>query len=315
MIGQLTHKAFTTALMLFGFQKNNVYNSMMTNRAEEIKALYAAGYLTDGPITTMVPYRESDDPTDWRDAEWNPETRTYQYTCLTETGIVDIDVPDEDMKTYNINLDWMAKHIRDLVEIESTTQVRVIIPDCLWELGYIRAGHQRAAIFLAKDLARENVFEGVYDAFLDWTGKSPGLVLSNKVPGKRHADLPGGHRILDLDRIVVETSNGWYALDLELLHGTLKSASPYANHGPVHPSLDYSSIRVHGRVFVFAGDKQRDIVKELYQAWRLGNPKRHTREILQKIDSKSKSLSQVFNHHPDWKELIDYSGGFCWIKV
>ncbi|MEO5355570.1 MAG: hypothetical protein H7835_20540, partial [Magnetococcus sp. XQGC-1] len=191
-------------------------------------------------------------PSEWRDAEWNPETCTYQYTCLTETGIVDIDVPDEDMKTYNINLDWMANHIRDLVEIESTAQVRVIIPDYLWELGYIRAGHQRAAIFLSKDLARQNVFESVYDAFLDWTGKLPGLVLSNSVPGKRYADLPGGHRILDLDRLVVETSNGGYALDLELLHGTLKSASPYANHGPVHPSLDPESVTSKAHVSAYA---------------------------------------------------------------
>ncbi|MBF0186045.1 MAG: hypothetical protein HQM06_16870 [Magnetococcales bacterium] len=314
MNSQLTHKAFTTALMLFGFPKKNVYNSMMTKHTEEIKALYAAGYLTDGPITTMVLDRESDDPSDWRDAEWNPETRTYQYTCLTDTGIWVVDVPDEEMKTYNINLDWMAKHIRDLVEIESTAQVRVIIPDCLWELGYIRAGHQRAAIFLAKDLAREDVFESVYDAFLDWTGKSPGLVLSNKVPGKRHAELPGGHRILDLDRLVMETGSG-YALDLELLHGTLKSASPYADHGPVQPSSDYSSIRVHGRVFVFTGRKQREIVEKLYRAWRLGNSKCRTKEVLESIDSAATSLSHLFSNHPDWKELIEYSGGFCWLKV
>ncbi len=310
----LTYKTFKTALMLFGFSDPNVYGSMMDDSVDAVKALFAAGYLTEGPMTMMVPDREGDDPSDWVEAKWNPETRTYQYSGFTVCGEWVVDVPDEDVKTYDINMDWMANHIRDLVGIETTGKARAIIPDLLWELGRIQAGQQKATIFLAKNIVHPHIFERVYDAFLDWTGKLPGLVLTNKDIEKRHADLPGGHRILGLKNIIVETANG-YEMDMELLHGTLKRASPYANHGPVHPSLDYSSIRVHDRVFVFAGDKQRDIVKELYQAWRLGNPKRHTREILQKIDSKSKSLSQVFNHHPDWKELIEYSGGFCWFKV
>ena len=311
----LTYKTFKAALMLFGLHKRNVYGSMLVNHySEAVKALYAAGYLTEGPMTMMVPDRDGDDPTAWVKAAWNPETRTYQYSGFTVCGEWVVDVPDEDVKTYDINLDWMANHIRDLVGIEQRVPVRTIIPNLLWELGRVQAGQQKATIFLAQNIAYDQVFERVYDAFLDWTGKTPGIVLSNEVPGKRHADLPGGHRILGLETLIVE-SGGGYEMDMELLHGTLKGASPSVAAMPVVPSTDYSSLRVHGREFVFTGGKQRQIIERLYRAWKMGNPKCRTRAVLESIDSTASSLSHLFSNHPDWKELIEYGGGFCWLKV
>ena len=310
----LTYKTFKTALMLFGFSDPNVYGSMMDDSVDAVKALFAAGYLTEGPMTMMVPDREGDDPSDWVEAKWNPETRTYQYSGFTVCGEWVVDVPDEDVKTYDINMDWMANHIRDLVGIETTGKARAIIPDLLWELGRVQAGQQRATIFLAKNLVHPHIFERVYDAFLDWAGKSPGIVLTNKDLEKRHADLPGGHRILGLKNLIVETANG-YEMDMELLHGTLKGASPFVAALPVSPSSDYSSLRVHGREFVFTGDKQRKIIEKLYYAWKVGNPKRRTQSVLVAVDSKATSLSHLFSNHSDWKDVIGYGGGFCWLKV
>ena len=74
-------------------------------------------------------------------------------------------------------------------------------------------------------------------------------------------------------------------------------------------------VRVHGREFVFSGGKQQKIIEVLYRAWKMGNPKCRTRAILEGIDSTATSLSHLFSNHPDWKDLIEYSRGFCWLKV
>lgn len=311
----LTYKTFQCGLMLFSFSKQNVLGSIMADDfPKEGQALFEIGYLSEGPVTTVVPDRWSDELNEWVDAEWNPETGTYQYDTISALGIESVDVPDEDVKTYDISLDWMVNHIRDLVEIEPSVQVRVITPNLLWELGHIWIGRQKATIFLGKDLSCTQEFDRVYDAFLDWEGKSPGVILTNNAPERRHAEIPGGHRILDLKKIVVETASG-YEMDMELLHGTLQGTHVPTSMGPVVPSPDYSSLKVHGREFIFPGDKQKRMIKILFRAWRMGNPKYRTKTALAEIESSGHALSHLFNRHPDWKDLIGYGGGFCWLKV
>lgn len=48
-----------------------------------------------------------------------------------------------------------------------------------------------------------------------------------------------------------------YDMDMELLHGALKSANPSLDLGPVNPNIDFSSVLVHGRGFIFTGNKQK----------------------------------------------------------
>jgi hypothetical protein len=311
----ITYKTFQRALMLFDFPKLNVNGSIMANRfPKEGKKLLEMGYLSEGPMTTSVPDRWSEDPTDWVDAQWNQETRTYGYYCVSALGIEWIDVPEEDLKTYDINLDWMATHIRDLAGIDPSTQVRAIIPNLFWELGSIWIGKRKATIFLAQNLSALQEFDRVYEALLDWAGKSPGVVLSNDIPADRRAKLPGGHRMLSVEKIIIKKGEG-YALDMELLHGALNSANPSIDAGPVNPNIDFSSILVHGREFVFTGEKQKKIISILFRAWRIGNPKCQTRSVLAESETSAHALSHIFRNHTDWKELIGYGDGFCWLKV
>jgi hypothetical protein len=315
IIAALSSMEFNRALILFGFTDQNVYGFIMAdNFPKEGKSLVKNGYLSEGAITTKVPDRWNDDPCAWVKVEWNPETRTYGYYCISAMGVEWIDAPEEDLKTYDINLDWMADHIRDLAGIDPSTKVRTIIPNLLWDLGSIRVGNRKATIFLARNLSDHRDFDQVYEALLDWTGKPPGVVLSNNVPTDRRAKLPGGHRILSLKKILMEKA-GNSMLDMELLHGTLNSANPSLDVGPVNHNFDFSTVQVHGREFVFTGEKQKIILSILYRAWRVGNPKCQTRSVLAESETSAHALSHIFRNHHDWKELIGYGDGFCWLKV
>ena len=315
MTRALTYKTFREALSLFRLTKPNVYGCVMADHfPEEGRVLLDQGYLSEGPMTTIVPDRWSDELGDMVEAKWDPETRTYGYFNVSAMGVEWINPPEEDLKTYDINLDWMADHIRDLIGIESTVQARAIIPKLFWELGHIWIGRQKSAVFLAQNLSGLQEFDRVYDALLDWPGKSPGVILTNDAPERRHAELPGGHRILSLKDIVVETASGC-EMDMELVHGTLKGTQVSKKTGPLNYSVDYSSITVNGREYTFTGGKQRRVLKILIQAWKTGNPKCRTMSVMAQAETTAETIGQLFHKRSDWKDLIGYGGGYCWIKA
>ncbi len=315
MARALTYKTFLEALSLFGIRKPNIYGSVMADHfPEEGQVLLDQGYLSEGPMTTIVPDRWSDELGDMVEAKWDPETRTYGYFNVSAMGVEWIIPPEEDLKTYDINLDWMADHIRDLVGIESTVQVRAIIPKLFWDLGSIWMGRRKATIFLAQNLSSTGVFDRVHDALLAWAGKSPGVVLTNDAPASRHAKLPGGHRILSLKEIVVETVGG-YAMDMELLHGALKGANPSTDAGPLMHNFDFSSVTVHGQEFLFTGLKQKQVLEILIRAWKRGHPRCRTQAVLEEVESTANIIAKLFSGRNDWKKLIGYGEGFCWLKA
>jgi hypothetical protein len=74
-------------------------------------------------------------------------------------------------------------------------------------------------------------------------------------------------------------------------------------------------VRVHDREFVFTGDIQRAIVRQLVEAWQAGRPKVRTQHVLEEAGSRAQQLRRAFGGHPNWQEPIGYGQGFCWLKV
>ena len=309
----LTFQEFELALSMLNSEGDRTHGFFLEDHyPKEGRALIDRGILLEGPLNMIIPDRW-DDEMDSKEVEWNPETRTYQY--WTSHGGGWVDAPEADMKTYELNLNWMFRHISDLVGIDEGMKVRQIVPKLLWELGSIWNGRRKATVFLSRKLSYSRNFDRVYDGLAQWAGKAAGAVLSLTVPDSRHAELPGGHRILSLQDAIVETTGG-YEMDMELLHGALKGAYPSSiDVGPLVPSADFSLVTVNGRDFVFTGDKQKQVMEILIRAWKLGQPKCRTQAVLEETESSGHAMSHLFRRHPDWKDLIGYGGGFCWLKV
>lgn len=308
----LTFSEFELALGLLDSESHRIHGFFLEDHyVQEGHALIDRGILHEGPLNMVIPDRW-DDEMDAREVEWNPETRTYQY--WTSHGGGWVDAPEADMKTYDLDLDWMFRHLGDMVGIDKAVKYREIVPNLIWELGTVWSGRRKATVFFSRKLSSSRNFDQVHDGLTQWAGKSSGAVLSLSIPTSRHAVLPGGHRMLSLQQVIVETASG-YEMDMELLQGALQSAHPSLDMGPVVPNADFSSLVVHGREFVFTGGKQKQILEILFRSWRMGNPKCRTRAVLEEIESSGHALSHLFNNHPDWKDLIGYAGGFCWLKV
>lgn len=312
MTEKLTYREFELVLKMMEAEQHRMYGFFMEDHHHmEGAALVDRGILLEGPLNMIIPDRWGDDM-DSKEVDWNPETRTYQY--WTSFGGGWVDAPEQDMKTYDLNMNWTFSHLSELIGIGEDVIVREIVPNLLWELGSIWSGRRKATVFLSRNLSYSKDFDRVHDGLAKWSGKAAGVVLSLAVPASRHDQLPGGHQILSLKNAIVETPTG-YKMDIDLLNGALKGGRQALDNEPIAYSADFSSVTINGRTFIFTGGKQRDVLEVLIRAWRFGEPKCRTGVVLEKVGSKAKSISQLFNHHPDWNDLIGYGGGFCWLKI
>ncbi|MBF0214985.1 MAG: hypothetical protein HQM00_15720 [Magnetococcales bacterium] len=217
------------------------------------------------------------------------------------------------MKTYNLEVDRLVRHIRDLAGLDG--EPRGLRGNLLWNLGTFWLGKRKATLFLARRLDRIECFDEVFDTLKRLGNKTPGVVLAWGLPQGRHVELPLGYRMVNLrDALIVEGDS--CRLDQEMVKGVLTGAGqPVDDLSPLWSSPDYSAVRVNGREFVFTGLKQKQVIGFLIEAWKRGDARCRTQVVLEEVESSADALGQLFRGRPDWRDLIGQGDGFCWIKV
>jgi hypothetical protein len=155
--------------------------------------------------------------------------------------------------------------------------------------------------------------DAVEHALVAREGRSGGALLTTSPRISRAVQLPGRHRILHV-RECVDHAARHFALDADVIAGGPRPSAP-GQEGPVQIGPDAGWIRIHGREYRFRGLVHRSILQQVYEAWRDGTGPLRTQQVLETADSKSRELAQAFSGRPDFKEIIGYDDGFCWLKV
>ncbi|MBF0311613.1 MAG: hypothetical protein HQL56_19040 [Magnetococcales bacterium] len=313
MTAPMSSKAFKLAVDIFHFEFMKMPGCLLADHHPvEGRILADCGLLTEGEIATHVPNRHTYEG-DVIEPEWNEETRTYQYFSFDDGYWVD--VPEEDMKTYNLDVDRLLRLIRDMAEVSG--EPKAMCGELLWSLGTFWLGKRKATLFLARNLHLMHCFDEVYDVLKRFGNKAPGVVLTRNLPESRHIELPNGYRMVSLKDIWI-VENDLCHFDLEILKAPFAGEKSTASDPPlVQYARDYSTIKVNGREFVFTGMKQQQLIGFLVEAWRRGEPKCRTQILLENVQASdfSNTLSKFFSGRSDWKELIGYGNGYCWLKA
>lgn len=310
----ISGKALDLAMTLFHWEERpRMPGSVVADfHPDEGRVLMEQGFFTEGELCTVVPNRHTFEA-EAVEPEWNEETRTYQYFSF-EDGMW-VDVPEDDMKSYLLDLERTVRHVRDLTGLEGES--RPVVRNLLWKLGSFWLGNRKAMVYLARLWHRTIRFDEIHDALRRLGGKSPGVVLAWKIPKGRHVTLPHGHRMVSLKEALIVDGDA-YRLDMEMVKNVLTGEyGPMDDLSPVRHSGDYSTVRVNGREFVFTGIKQKQVVGILVEAWKRGEPKCRTQVILEDVEASSSAntLSKLFSGRSDWRDLIGYGNGFSWLKV
>ncbi|MBF0423414.1 MAG: hypothetical protein HQL73_10525 [Magnetococcales bacterium] len=308
----ISFKALDMAMSLFHWEEHpRMPGSVVADfHPDEGKILMEQGIFTEGELCTVVPNRHTFEA-EAVEPEWNEETRTYQYFSFDDGMWVD--VPEDDMKSYLLDLERTVRHVRDLAGLEG--EPRLVVRNLLWNLGTFWLGNRKATVYLARLWHQTDRFDEIYDALRRLGGKSPGVVLAWKIPKGRHVTLPHGHRMVGLKESLIVEGDA-YRLDMEMVRSVLTGEHvPVDDLSPVRHSGDYSTVRVNGREFVFTGMKQKQVIGILVESWRRGEARCRTQVVLEEVESSADAIGQLFRGRSDWRDLIGQGDGFCWLKV
>ena len=216
-------------------------------------------------------------------------------------------------KQYRIDFDWLLSTIAGAAGVAAGQRRACLADDQLWDLGNARLGRKMRPVLFARRLGSGDALDLVARALTARQGRADGVLLTTSQRISSAVRLPGRHRILHI-RDGLDQASRHFALDVDVIAGGPLEAEP-SGQGAVEMAPDGSWIRTRRREYRFRGMIHRSIVKQVYEAWRDGTGPLRTQRVLETAESKSRELAQAFSGRPDFKEIIGYDDGYCWLLV
>jgi hypothetical protein len=284
----------------------HILDTQFRKQGEELIAVGALVETAPSALLTM-PIDFDDEPVEF---EWQPDLQAYAAFHPSRGWVL---ADHGARRRYRLDLEWLLKVLARDVGVASAGRYTCLLDDLLWDLGDAWLHRNKRPVLFARRLGSMDNLDSVEHALVAREGRSGGVLLTTSPGISRAVQLPGRHRILHV-RDCVDQAARHFALNLDVIVGGPREPAP-GLEGPVQIEPGGRWIRIHGREYRFRGLIQRSILQQVYEAWRDGTGPLRTQKVLETAESKSRELAQAFSGRPEFKEIIGYDGGFCWLKV
>lgn len=195
-----------------------------------------------------------------------------------------------------------------------------LVPDRLWDLGDVWLGERKSdkrktAIYFARRLGDPGVQTSVQEALRPRAGRPPGVILtSSSTVEPANPATTGGGAIVPI-RTCARAGIVGFSFDAGIIHAAAHGSRPTHPRAALQADAECRVVRVGAREFRFGGDKQRDVVRYLCGAWGRGQGLVSTALMFSELEfSENTRLRDLFSKHPDWRDLIGFKRGACWLK-
>ncbi len=244
--------------------------------------------------------------------EWDSERKAYRYFSPSAGWVT---VPPDQLKSYKVHFEQLLSAIRQWLDMPERTQPETLLPELLWELGETWIGRRRMAVLFLRRASLPETLASVRTALLGYPRRGSCLILTDTDSSRHGPALPGDPILLPLPDLFSPNRDVLDRVDMETLATFVgMPAQSTKEWTPVECSEDGGYLRIHDREYRFPGHTQKRIIRILYEAWERGEPRQRTASVLEEAESRSRTLSQAFSGcKEDWKSVIDYGGGYCWL--
>lgn len=243
---------------------------------------------------------------------WSGEHGGYGYYSPTAAWVM---VPSESLTMFVVNMPVLLARMLAQLEIVGGTEPHALVPDAVWEIGNVRLpGRSKfVPLWVTRRLADPECWE----AFVAATRLRPApgvrIVLTTTPAVRLPKQMFEGHEIVSIGDVAVHAAG--IAVDPALLAARLSSGTTQTD-APITMAADGGSITVRGKRYAFTGQKQRAIIRHLYEAWENGTPECLTDAVLEAAEyfNSVNTLTKAFSGRKDWQEFIKVESGRCWIQ-
>ena len=274
--------------------------------------LIGAGLLVpDAPVpvaTSLVDHE--DEPVN---LEWSPEQRAYGYFSPA-AGWVTVD--SERLQVFRFDANAFLGRLTSRLDLPRSARPAERIPGHLWELGDVRLPGRgaRVPIWYARRLTDRETWQQVVNYL---GGRPPAdfrvVVTSSATRDLAEADL-SRHQFIALGDL--ETGGAALVIEPTYLTAQLKAGAATHAGDPVRHAAGFRHFWVGEREFKFGGDKRRQIVEYLFNAWDGGEESVSTEVMFADLEfDVSSRMRDIFKGHPDWRDLIETTGGSCRLRI
>lgn len=273
-------------------------------------SLLAAGLLVSrGQIPVVAAMDDyEDEPVA---AVWSPEHQAYGYSDLTGRWIR---VDPSEITAYGV--DFPRAIAGMLVQFDRAgSPPQELIDGHLIDLGVIRmAGTENPVpVWFARCLGSNDISQKVF-ALMERRPSAGLRVIFTSTSGDRIPVSPNKRDVIVAVSDVF-AGPGSLAISPQILSARLFPGQVQRRE-PIDHSHDYGIVWLRGKPIRFRGDRQRQALRQLFDAYWRGSPRLRTAVVLEEAGygGKVNTFAKAFGKGGDWSLFIKYAGGDCWIE-
>ena len=251
-----------------------------------------------------------------RELVWDSDSQTNQYFSTTSGWVT---VPDEQLKSYTVDFSRLGEQIRRWMDMPSRIAPMELLPAHCWDLGDTWIHRRKVALLFIRRAVQPETLSRLREALIQFPRRKSCLILTDAAPSEFGPELPGTPLLVPLLDLFSPSELQIKRIDPELLAEVAGvGAAVKTDWSPVYCSEDGGHLRIRDRDFHFGGLIHKQIIRLLYDAWESGSPRLRTAAILEEVEAgKSvRTMSHAFSGcKGDWKSVIGYGEGYCWLLV
>jgi hypothetical protein len=279
-------------------------------------ALLAAGAIKpDGFEAVTVSQADLDDAI--VSLTWSSELGGYAYFSPT-AGVVRID--DDNLRRFRLDTSWFLQWIARHLGSGAGAHAVCLFTDRFWDLGDIWLGatkrmRRRTAVYFARRLIEFETVTQIATVLRVHRPRASKVILTTTNDLDLARTIISDHCTILPIRTCDRAGIKHFELDSNIIYSAAHGLRTSCSEMPVQVEAGFRMVAVGDRQFRFLGDKQRQVVGFLYQRWRNGDGPISASAMFEELEfSNTTRLRDLFKDHSNWRELIGYKNGACWLR-
>lgn len=295
-------------------------NLINTPRMESTLDYLKSSGVSDEVLATrlMSPVR-SDQETicvDGRDRELIPNPDGPGYRYFSE-AVGWVDVSANEICRFRVDPQRMLNLVRGWLDISMHQPVVTLQSDAIWDLGDMWVGKRRLAVLFMRQAHLAASAASLRNVLSNFPRRRSAIVLTDVAINSYGPSLPGEPLCIALSDLLLPEQSCVSVIEKDMIGELLGYGPSQPEHkAPVSCSDDGGELHVNGDDYFFTGLTQKRIIRQLFDAWEAGQPRLRTTAVLEEAESKATAMSHAFSGYKgDWKKVIGYGDGCCWLIV